>query len=113
MNQHNRELPQSDTVHRRARPAVKIDGEVVALGAQPAAKREIAEQSAHAAGARRDDDLIQMGVAGDDGRGRWLDDIADVGVRKPLPQRMDGGGREGDVPNLPEADKKNTHRVIE
>ena len=92
---------------------MKIDGEVVALRAQPPAEREIAEPSARAAAARRDDHLIQMGIAGDDRRRRGLDDVAEMRVRKPLPQRVDGGGGEDHVADLPEADEKNTHRVIE
>jgi hypothetical protein len=91
---------------------MEIDGDVVALRPQAAAESEIAEQAAQAVRARRDDDLIQMGVAGDDRRRRGLDDIADGRVRKTLAQRMDGGGGEGDVTNLPEADEQNLDAVI-
>jgi hypothetical protein len=91
---------------------MEIDGDVVPLSPQPAAESKIAEQAAHAARARRDDDLVQMGVAGDNRRGRRLDDIADVRVREPLAQRMYGGGGEGDVTNLPETDEQNLDAVI-
>ena len=91
---------------------MKIDGEIVALGAQPAAEGEIAEESAQTVRARRDNHLIQMAVAGDDRRSRRLDDIADVRVGKPLSERMDGGGGEGDVTNLPEADEQDPDAVI-
>ena len=43
-----------------------------------------------AARARRDDDLVQMRVADDDRRRRRLDEVGEVRVGKPLPQRADG-----------------------
>ena len=55
--------------------------------AQPAAEREIVEQTAEAAPAWRDDDLVQMGIVEDDRRCGRLDDIGQVRVGKVLPQR--------------------------
>jgi hypothetical protein len=46
-----------------------------------------------------------MRVVNDDRRGGWFDNVAEVRIRKPLPQRMDGGGGERDVTDLPQADE--------
>jgi hypothetical protein len=92
---------------------VKVDGEVVALCAQSARESEVAQQAAHAGGARRDDDLIQMRVVDDDRRRGRLDDIAEMRVRESAAQRVNRRRGEHDITNLPQADEEDAHRVIE
>ena len=86
---------------------MKIDGEIEPPGPQLAPEAEIADKSAYAARARRDDHLIEVRIALDDRRSRRLDDISEVGARETAPQRVDGGCRKDDVADLPEADEKN------
>ena len=52
------------------------------------------------ASARRDDDFVEMRIAGDDRRGRGLDQVGQVRARKLPAQRGHGRRREDYVANL-------------
>jgi hypothetical protein len=91
---------------------MKVDREVVALGTQASAEGEVVEQTTEPARPRRQDDLVQMRVVDDDRSGRGFDDVAEMRVRKPFPKRMDRGGGEDDVANLPQADEEDLDAAI-
>ena len=93
---------------RRPRPAVEIDGEIEAHRAEPPAERDVADEPARPADARRDDDFVQMRIALDDRRGGRLDDVGEVRVGKSIAQRADGRRREHDVADFTQADEKNS-----
>ena len=92
---------------RRARAAVKVDREVVALARAAGGRaRGRPSRPRSAARARRDDDLVEMRVAGDDRRGRGLDEIGELRVGKPPAQRVNGRRREDDVADLAQANEQ-------
>jgi hypothetical protein len=92
---------------------MKVDREIELPGPQTAAKRQIVEQSPHAAAPRRHDDLVQMRITGDDGRRGRLDDIGEVGVRKSPAQGMDGRRGEDDIANLAQPNQENpTYQLV-
>ena len=91
---------------------MKINREIVSLAAQPSPERKVAEQAAQPAGARRDDHLVEMRVVDDDRRSGGLDDVGEVRIREPLPQRMDSRRGEDDVTNLSQADEQNLDAAI-
>src|SRR5262249_15549324 len=82
--------------------------EIEAGGAQPASEREVGPDRL----ARRDDDLVQMRVRSDDGRGERFDEVGDRGVGITLPQRAKGRRREDDVADLSEADEQDLQTSI-
>ena len=95
---------------RRARPAVKIDGQVVAALAEAAAEREVLEDAFEAASPRRDDDFVEVRSMADYRSGRRLDDVGKMRVREAPPERVNGRRCENDVPNLAKPDQEDAHR---
>jgi len=91
---------------------MKVDREIELPGPQPAAKRQVVEQSPPAAAPRRDDDLVQMRIAGDDRRRRRLDDIGEMGARKPPAQGMDGRRGEDDIANLAQPNQEDPAELV-
>jgi hypothetical protein len=87
---------------------VEIDRQLEALRTQPPAKREIVEHAPGATSTRRHHDLVQMWIASDHRRRRGLDDIGEMRVRKPPPQRLDGRRCENNITDLAEPNQKNS-----
>jgi hypothetical protein len=87
---------------------MKIDRHVVPAGAEPSRKPEVVANPRQALTAGRDDDVVEVGVPGDDRRGGGLDDVSDVSVRIPLSHTSDGRRREYDVANLAKAEQEDT-----
>ena len=86
---------------------MKINGEIVCMASQSTTQRDVAREPRDAAHARCNDDLVDVGAAGDDWRGGRFDEVSDVSVWKPLAQRVNGGCREYYVPDLPKTDEEN------
>ena len=94
---------------RRPRPAVKVDGDVVARGAcsrRPSATSAITP--AQSARARSDDDVVEMRVVQHDRRSRRFDDVGEMSIGKPTAQRVNRRRRENHVANLPEANEEDS-----
>ena len=81
---------------------MKVDREVEPRGAQPAAEAEIAPPP----GPRHDQHIVEVRVAGDDGRGGGFDEIREVGVGKAAADGANGRCREDDVANLAQPDEE-------
>ena len=56
----------------------------------------------------RDDQLVDVAAGRDDGGGKGLDEIRQVGVRKVSPHRAQGRRGEDDVADFPQADQEDT-----
>jgi hypothetical protein len=87
---------------RRAWTAMEINREIVAAAPQPADQRDVGGPPT----ARRDDDLRQMRIAGDDRGGARFDEIVEARIREAIAQCANGRGREDDVPDLAKADEQ-------
>lgn len=75
---------------------MKINREVVPVRAEAADEGELGAN----AGARRDDDFIEVRIARDDGGGRGFDDVRDVRGGKAASNRGNRGSSESDIANL-------------
>jgi hypothetical protein len=53
-----------------------------------------------------------MRIAFDDRRRGGFDEIGEVRVGKPAPQRVNGWGREDDVPDLPQPYQEDTKGLV-
>jgi hypothetical protein len=87
---------------------MEIDREIEPFGAKPPAERDVAEPSADAASARRDDHLVQMRVVHDDWRGGGLDQVREMGAGEMVAQGVNRWCREGDVADLSQADQQDS-----
>ena len=87
---------------------MKINGHVVRRGAQAADERDVVANPGEPAATRRDDDVVEVWISGDDRRGRRFDDVSDVGGGKMLAQAANGRCREHDVANLAKANQQKT-----
>jgi len=87
---------------------MQIDDEVVPAGSHAPDEREVVQESGEPAQPPGDDDLVQMRVALDDGRGGGPDDVGDVRVGEVASQARDGGRRKDDVADFAKPDKKNS-----
>jgi hypothetical protein len=90
---------------------MEVDREIVAPALESARQLEVAHELNERRFSRRDDDFADVRITRNDRRGRRLDDVADVGVRKSLPKRADGRRRKDYVADLTETDKKDTADV--
>ena len=79
---------------------MEIDDDIESVRAQPADERPFVSPSREAREARRDHQLIDVGIAVDDWCGRRLDEIGDGRVREALSNRPDCRRREHDVADL-------------
>ena len=86
-----------------------VDGNIETAAAKASPGREVVAQPGEPAAVRDGDHLIQMRIAGDDRRGRRLDDISEVGVGIVPAQRGDDGRREYHVADQPQPDQKDFH----
>jgi hypothetical protein len=86
---------------------VKIDDQIEMLRAQPSAERHILQQAANPSPSRHHDHLVERRIVRDDGCGQRLDEVADAGAGKVLPESPDGRGRKDDVSDLAQADDEN------
>ncbi len=82
---------------RGARPAMKIDDEIESFGAQTARERDVILKSRQAAPAVGHEDAVDIRVVTDNRRGLRFDEIGDVSVRKPAPDRGDCGSSKDHV----------------
>ena len=92
-----------------ARPAVEIDRHVVARAPQGARQADVGGQPPQAAGLGRDDHLVEMGIAGDDGSRRRLHQVAELRVRVAPSKCPDHRGREDDVADEAQPDEQDLH----
>ena len=92
---------------------MEIDRQIEAARPQASGQRQVVDQAPQPRAPRSHDDFLEVRIVDDDRLGRWFNDIAEDRVGKMLVDGANGGGGEDDVTNLPEANKKDTHRVIE
>ena len=83
---------------------MKVDGRIVRSRADSPDQSEVVAKAGEAATSWRDDDVVEVGVAGDDRRGLWFHDISNVGVSKAFAQTPNGWRREYHVANLTQPD---------
>jgi hypothetical protein len=76
---------------------MKVDRHVEASAAEPASHGQVVAHAAKPRALRHDDDLVEMRIAGNDRRGRRLDEIGDVCVGETVPKRPDARRRQRDV----------------
>jgi hypothetical protein len=88
---------------------VKVDRQVERLGSEAPDERGLAEYSRQPADARRDNHLVEVWVAFDNGGGRRFDDVGDVGGGEASPDRAKRWSRENDVTNLTQSHQQNPH----
>src|SRR5262249_4023343 len=93
---------------RRARAAVKVDGEIESLGSKASAQGEVGGQSPQSAKARCDDDFADVGVADDDRRRVRFDDVGEVSVRVVPPQSVNRRRREDHIADLAQTNQKDS-----
>src|SRR6185503_18628180 len=94
-----------------ARSAVQVDGHVVLRAAQRARQADVGRQPRQPARLGRDDHLVEMRVAGDDGSRRRLHQIAEMRVWVTPAKRANDRGREDDVADEAQPDEQNLHSV--
>ena len=97
---------------RAARPAVKVDREIVALAAQPSDEREIGAQAAGRVRAARHDHFVEVGIVAHDRRGFFFDDVGDAGVGVVAADGSNGRRREHDIADQPQPDQKNVQMPV-
>ena len=88
---------------------MKIDGDVEVTGSQPPREDEVITHTREAGAALCDDDLREMGVAVENGRGRALDHISDLGLWILPSHRGDKRGRQDDVADEAQPDEEDLH----
>lgn len=86
---------------------MQIEGEIESLAPQSARKRPVIGESAEASTMGRNDDVVQMRIAGHDRRGRVLDHIDQARIRIATSQRGNHGRREHHVADEPQPDEQN------
>jgi hypothetical protein len=91
---------------------MKVDRQIVAVSPKPHAECDIAEDAPEAAGSRGHDHVVEMWIVEDDRRRRRFDEIRDVRVGKPPPQRMDRRRGEHDITNLTLTDQQDPRELV-
>ena len=76
---------------------MEIDREIVAFASKPPNQCEVGAQASWGMRAGGDDDLVEMRIGTDDGRGLFFDDIRNVGVRIVPADGANGGRRKYDI----------------
>ena len=89
--------PQGTAADGRSRPAVEVEGDVVAFAPQACCERDVVAQPGEAAGPRHLDDPIEVRRMAHDRRRRGFDEIVESGVRELPPQGVHGRRREHHV----------------
>ena len=91
---------------RAARPAVEVDGDIVAGGAQPAGQRQVTAQAGEAARAVGLDDGAEVRIVANHRGCRGFDDVVEDGRWIASPQGADGRRGEHHVADQPQADEQ-------
>jgi hypothetical protein len=91
---------------------VEVDRQVVLRRSQAPTEREVGSQSNETTLARRDDHLVQRRVRRDDGSGRRLDEITQMGVGKAIANGSDGRRREDDIADLAQTNQEDLQGSI-
>ncbi len=87
---------------------MKINGHVERGSTQAADEGDVVANPGEPSATRRDDDVVEVWIPGDDRRGRLFDDVSDVRRGKMLAQAANGRCRENDVANLAKANQQKT-----
>lgn len=91
---------------------MKIDREVEASSPQIDRELQIFPEAARRAGLGRDDDVIEVRIALDDGGGKRFDEIAEVRVGIGFSERLDRRRRQDDIANQSQADQQDTRELV-
>ena len=87
---------------------MKVDRQIVVGAPQAPREADVGDHPGDAASPRRDQDLVEMRIAGDDGCGGRFDQVGEMRVRILPAQGGDGRGREHHIANLPQAHEEDT-----
>ena len=91
---------------------MKIDDQVKVCGVKPARESEIVVPSRQAAWPPGNDEVVELRMVTDDGFGWSLDEIREMRVGKPAPQRANRGRGEYHVANQPQPDEQDSQGSI-
>jgi hypothetical protein len=100
--------PRRESQPTAARPAMHVDHCIEPSLPELCCEPKILENPRQTTRSVNNDDFIEMGIAGDDGRRVLFHEISKVCIRQRAPQGPDDGGRENDVTNQPEPDEKDS-----
>jgi hypothetical protein len=88
---------------------VHVNHHVEALPPEPPGEPDIVEDPRHPARPFDDDDVVEVGIAGNHRRGIALDEIAERRVRKRPPQSPDQRRRQDHVADESQANEEHAH----
>src|SRR5687768_6908804 len=91
---------------------MKIDDEVKMRGSQASSELDVVLPSRQPAWPLGNDQVVDVRMMADDGLGGCFDEIREVRVRKPAPQRANRGRGEHHVANQPQPDEQDVQGSI-
>ena len=91
---------------------MEIDREIVVRAPQAPSQADIRQHPRDSASPRRDDDFVEMRIAGDDRSGRGFDQVGEVRVGKLPAQSGHGRRREDHVADLPQTHKEDSIELV-
>ena len=95
-----------------ARPAMKIDHQIEAAGAEAPRERDVVSQSREAARPLEHDDFVDAGMVAHDRFGRRFHEVGDTGAGEAPPKRADRRRGEDHVADQAQSNQKDLQRSV-